>query len=242
MVFGALVPWRSAHAAEAADRVSRRFALPAGRALRLEATIAELTIVGSNRPDVEIEIVRRAPAAADLLKFPLVVDDGPEALRIAATQLADGRDPNLKSEIVVRAPASAIFQAVRVFEGRVKITGLTGACDVDIRRGPVEATSLGGRMRLESGIGGVTLTDATLTAGGMMRVRVFNGPARVRLAAAPVNARILAVTFNGAITSEIPLTMKDQFGPRFGEATIGAGEPVLSIDVVTGDIAIGVKK
>ena len=72
-----------------------------------------------------------------------------------------------------------------------------------------------------------------------MRLRVFNGPLRVRLARMPANARILAVTFNGAIASDIPLTMKDKFGPRFGETTIGTGEPVMSIDVVKGDITIG---
>ena len=76
----------------------------------------------------------------------------------------------------------------------------------------------------------------------MMRLRVFNGPLRVRFARAPANARILAVTFNGTITSDIPLTKKDQFGPRFGETTIGDGDPVMSIDVVTGDIAITVAK
>jgi hypothetical protein len=76
----------------------------------------------------------------------------------------------------------------------------------------------------------------------MLRVRVFNGPLRVRFARAPQNARILAVTLNGQIKSDIPLTMKDQFGPRFGETTLGSGEPVMSLDVVKGDIAISVAR
>jgi hypothetical protein len=80
-----------------------------------------------------------------------------------------------------------------------------------------------------------------MTPGGMLRVRVFNGPLRVQLARKPANARILAVTLNGTITSAIPLTMKDQFGPRFGETTIGSGEPVMSLDVVKGDIAITIR-
>ena len=52
-------------------------------------------------------------------------------------------------------------------------------------------------------------------------------------ASAP-SARLL----NGTIASDIPLTMKDTWGPRWGEATIGSGEPVISIDVVTGRIEI----
>ena len=95
-------------------------------------------------------------------------------------------------------------------------------------------------MRLEAGIGSLDLRQAELTPGGMMRLRVFNGPLRVRFARPPSSGRILAVTLNGTITSDVPLTMKDRFGPRFGETTIGSGDPVMSVDVVKGDITIKV--
>jgi hypothetical protein len=36
--------------------------------------------------------------------------------------------------------------------------------------------------------------------------------------------------------------MKDQFGPRFGESTLGTGNPLLSADVVKGDITFSVVK
>ena len=142
--------------------------------------------------------------------------------------------------IVIAAPVSAVFQAIRVFEGRIRLTNVKGACDVDLRRGPIEATGLAGRIRLEAGIGSVDVKQSELTPGGMMRLRVFNGPVRVRFPARPQNARILAVTLNGTLTSDIPLTMKDKFGPRFGETTLGTGDPVMSIDAVKGDIAIKV--
>jgi len=232
------------HAADVTDRIVRSVALPASRAVRVDATVADLTILGSNRSDVSVEIVRRAPTAADFAKYPVSIEQTADELRIRAVQAHegnDGRDAALRSEIVVRAPATARFHAVRVFEGRVRVSGLTDACDVDIRRGPIEAASLAGRIRLESGIGGVDVKDSTLTPGGMMRLRVFNGPLRVRFARPPASARILAVTLNGTIRSDIPLGMKDKFGPRFGEATLGAGDPVMSLDVVKGDITILVR-
>jgi hypothetical protein len=230
-------------AADAVDRVARTLALPSGRAVRVDATIADVTIAGSDRSDVAVEIVRRAPTAADLAKYPVTIDDSSAGLlRISALQADEGRDARLKTEITLRVPSTAILRAVRVFEGRLKLSSLAAACDVDIRRGAIDASGLGGRIRLESGLGSIDLRDSMLTEGGMMRLRVFNGPVRVRLARAPANARILAVTFNGTISSDIPLTMKDKFGPRFGETTIGSGEPVMSIDVVKGDITIGVDK
>ena len=224
----------------ATDRLTRTVPLASGAPIRLDATVADLTIVGSNRSDVLVEIVRHAPSAADLIKYPPLVDSRPEGLRISAVQTDDGRDPNLKTEIAISAPADAVFQAVRIFEGHVKLTNLTAACDVDLRRGTIDATGLAGRVRLEAGIGSLDLKQPELTPGGMLRLRVFNGALRVRFARPPANARILAVTLNGTIASDIPLTMKDQFGPRFGEATIGRGEPVMSVDVVKGDITIAV--
>ena len=227
-------------AADVTDRLTRTVPLAVGRAIRVDATVGDVTIVGSNRLDIGIEIARRAPSAADLARFPAVVDDSGDALRIGAVQTHDGRDAALVSMIVLRVPASAVFQAVRLFEGRLRLTGLTRACDADVRRGAIEASGLAGRIRLESGIGSVDVRDSLLESGGMLRLRVFNGPLRVRFARPPANARILAVTLNGQITSDIPLTLKDQFGPRFGETTLGSGEPVMSLDVVKGDIAITV--
>ena len=233
-------------AADAADRVTRTVPLTPGVPIRIEATVADVTIVGSNRPDVLVEIVRHAPTSADFAKYPVVIEDRRDGLHVTVLQAPvrgePGRDANLRTAIAIAAPATAVFQAVRVFEGRVTVTNLKTAVDVDLRRGPIEATALAGRVRLETGIGSIDVKDSALTPGGMMRLRVFNGPLRVRFARAPANARILAVTFNGTITSDIPLTKKDQFGPRFGETTIGDGDPVMSIDVVTGDIAITVAK
>lgn len=242
-VFALALAWvvgGPAHAADVSDRLVRSVRLAAGGAIRVEATIADLKIIGSDRSDVAIEIVRHAPTAADLARFPAVVGETPSGVRITAVQAADGRDPALRSDIVIRAPAGALVEAVRIFEGRVALQGLRRSCDVDLRRGPIEATALAGRIRLESGIGGIDVSDSELTPGGMMRLRVFNGPLRVRFARVPASARILAVTFNGTLTSDIPLTLKDQFGPRFGETTLGTGDPVMSLDVVKGDIAISV--
>jgi hypothetical protein len=228
--------------AETTDRVTRVMPLAAGMPIRVDATIADVTMTGSNRPDVLVDIVRRAPVSADLAKYPVSIEQQSDALHIAAVQAGDGRDANLRTEITIAAPANAVFQSVRVFEGRIRLTNLRASCDVDLRRGPIEASALAGRIRLESGIGSIDVKDSELTPGGMMRLRVFNGPLQVRFARMPASARILAVTFHGTITSDIPLTKRDTFGPRFGETTIGSGDPVMSMDVVKGDIVIRVSQ
>lgn len=228
--------------ADALDHISRAVPLAADGAIHVDATEADLTITAADRADVQVDVERRAPTHADLARFPAVIDSKDDGLHVTVRQHDEGHDPRLKATIAIAAPATARFPSVRVFEGRVRLNDVRSAADVAIRRGVIDAARIGGRIRLDSELGGIDVRDGDLTSDGMLRLRVFNGPLRVRLGHRPANARILAVTFNGGITSDLPLTMKDQFGPRFGETTIGSGEPVLSMDVVKGDISIAVGK
>jgi len=240
LLLATIVPARSA--GTISDRTSRVLPIAAGTPIRIDATVADVVVTGSTRTDLRIEVERRVPGRDDLARLPVMIDSGADGVRIAALQEHDGRNADLKAIITIAAPADADLRSVRVFEGSVKLTNLKRACDVELRRGMIDADRLAGRIRLESGLGGIDVRDSELTADGVMRLRVFNGPLRVRFARRPANARILAVTLNGAIASEIPLTMKDQFGPRFGESTIGTGNPLLSADVVKGDITFSVTK
>jgi hypothetical protein len=224
------------------DRTSRVLPMAADAPIRIDATVADVVITGSARNDLRVDVERRVPARDDLARLPVTIDSGPDGIHVAVVQERDARNPDVKATITIAAPADADLRSVRVFEGSVKLTNLTRACDVELRRGAIDADRLAGRIRLESGLGGIDVRDSELSTDGMMRLRVFNGPLRVRFARPPENARILAVTLNGAIASEIPLTIKDQFGPRFGESTLGTGSPLLSADVVKGDITLSVTK
>jgi hypothetical protein len=229
-------------AAEVSDRVTRDVSAAAAARIWIDATIAHVTLAGSNRTDARVEIGRRAPGRADFDRFPAIVDERPDGLHVSVVQAGGGRDARLNSTIRIEVPMDARIEAVRVAEGAVRLARLRSACDVDLGRGAIEGADLAGRVRLESGLGSVDVRGAELTPGGMMRLRVFNGPLRVQLAHPPANARILALTFNGSLASDIPLAKKDRFGPRFGEATLGNGDPVLSMDVVKGDITLTVAK
>lgn len=227
-----------AHAAE--QRFIRTVPLAPGTSIHVEATIADVTIEGTSRSDLAIQVIRRAPSDADLGRYPVAFDDANGQVRVTAVQADGGVDPALKAEIRLSLPVSARVETLKIFEGRIRVTNLHGTSNLSVRRGDIEASGLGGRVRLETELGSIDIRGAELVAGGMMHLRAFNGDVRVRFARRPSDARILAVTYNGSITSDVPLAMKDRFGPHFGETTLGAGEPVLSIDIVKGNIAIKV--
>jgi DUF4097 and DUF4098 domain-containing protein YvlB len=224
--------------ADATDRQAQTVLLPAGKTLSIEITIGTVRIEGSDKPDAEIIVERHAPSAAQLARVPLAIDDTAARVIVRALQTENTTDPAFRADVTVRLPRSAAIDRVQVLEGRIVVEGFSGRISADIRRGPIDGKDLSGTLRLEAGIGAVTVTGARLSANGLLRLRSFNGDVRLSLAERPVDARILALALNGHITSDIPLTMRDTWGPRWGETTLGTGEPVISIDVVTGTIEI----
>jgi DUF4097 and DUF4098 domain-containing protein YvlB len=222
----------------AADRQTRVVPLPAGKTLAVEITVGNIRIEGSDRSDVEIVIEREAPSTAQLESVPIAIDDTPSRVSVRVIQAAGATDPAYRSDITLRVPHAAVIERVQVLEGRIVINRFAGAITADVRRGPIEGKDVSGTLRLETGIGSVVLTGARLSPKGLLRLRAFNGDVRLSLAERPADARILALALNGTITSQIPLTMKDTWGPRFGETTLGKGEPVISLDVISGAVEI----
>ena len=219
------------NASEAGPTFSRTITLPPGTPISIDSTVGDVDIRGWDKPELTIDI--DAPAGVEPR-----VDEGPGAIRISAIQPGGAMDRTVRTRIAIRAPGNATFEAVRLLDGRLTVDGLSGSITADVRQGGIGASRVGGRVRLETGFGDVTVESATLDPAGLLRLRAFNGNVRLTFARPPADARILALTFNGRIQSEIPLARREAFGPRFGEATLGKGEPVVSIDVITGDIVI----
>jgi DUF4097 and DUF4098 domain-containing protein YvlB len=224
--------------ADVTDRIARTVPLPAGTTLSVQITVGRVQVSTWERGEVSVEIVRRAPDAARLARIPAHVEQQSGRVSIRAVQAESARDADLRTDIVLRVPAAAALQEVSVFEGRVELAGLRGRSHVRVERGDIAGKALAGTIRLETAIGNISLEAATLSQDGLIRLRTFNGDVALGLAAKPADARILALSMGGTVTSDIPLTHQDRWGARFAEATLGRGEPVISIDVVNGDIVI----
>jgi hypothetical protein len=228
-------------ATAATDRRSYAVALPAGRTLSVELTIGTLRVQGESRSDAVIEVVRSGPTAEALARIPVTLDESDTSVRLVCTQADGGTDPSLKADVRLRVPHAATLSALRIMEGRMSLSALGGTVTADVRRGPIEATGLEGTVRLETGIGDVIASDMRLSPRGLLRLRAFNGDVRLTLAEPPRDARVMALALNGTIQSTIPLTTRETWGPRWGETTLGNGEPVISLDVVTGRIELRTK-
>jgi hypothetical protein len=233
-----LIPASAAHADT--DRQSRTLPLKPGQPIVVDITVGDVRLEGWSRPDVLLEITRTAPTAAALSQIPVeVASDG--ELVIRARQVDGGTNARLRTDLSLKVPHDAVIKSLRIMEGRLTLRTLRGSLSADVQRGPIDAEDISGTVRLETSIGDITARSARLTSDGLLRLRTFNGNVLLQLAQQPAHARIMALALNGTVSSQIPLNMKDKWGPRWGEATLGSGEPVISIDVITGKIAITVR-
>ncbi len=194
--------------------------------ISIEVGAGDVRITGSERADVAVE-VERARASVEGDRIVIRADDA-------------GGTPNreARARVELKVPAAAAIETIRLVDGRLTLGGLRGRVAADVRQGEIRASDVSGIMRLETGFGDVVVEHARPVAGGLLRLRAFNGNVRLGLDGVPASARILALTFNGRIESNLPLARRESFGPKFAEATFGSGDPVISVDSVTGDITI----
>ena len=227
-------------AADETDRLSRTLPFTPGTVVTLQVTNGQVQVSGWERPEVSLEVVRRAPTATALARMAPQIETAAGAVTIRIVQPEGERDAALRSDVLLRVPHAADLREVSLFEGHMELDGLAGTLRASVERGDVNGRNISGTIRVETSMGSIRLERATLSPDGLIRLRTFNGDVALALAAPPANARVLALSMGGTITSDLPLTRKDRWGPRWGEATIGTGEPLISVDVVNGNIEIKV--
>jgi hypothetical protein len=220
------------------SQTNRVFTIPEPATVSVEITSGTITISGWDRAETSVDVATKGTGSGRTKATEPVFEQNGSALRVAVLQPGDRPDPSLTTAVTIKAPFATTFDAVRVTRGRITLSGLRGVVSAKTEDGDVVASEMSGTMRLESTLGSVIVTGARATPGGLIRLRAFHGDVKLRLDPVPSDARILTSTFNGKISSDIPLRSKDGFGVRFAEATLGKGEPVISIDVVTGDVVI----
>jgi hypothetical protein len=231
----------AADRAPAVGRLERRFAPPPAKPVVVEVTVGEVAVRAWARAELVATVEPHVARGADVSRLALAIEETDDEVRVVARQ-AGAPDRALAARVSIRAPADTVVRSIEVLDGRVTLEGLRGTVSATVKQGDIEGVRLAGVVRLETGLGSVRLREAELLPKGLLRLRAFNGDVVLGLARPPADARVLALSFNGRVVSELPLRMTEGFGPTFGEATLGAGAPVISLDAVYGDVTIRLER
>jgi hypothetical protein len=198
------------------ERVDRTVAIRAGGTLRLKNFSGHVTITGSNRADVVVHAVRRAPRER-LDHIKLDISETASGLSIDANKKdSNWREKNdnvVETEFEIQVPADV-------------------ALDVEVFSSDVTVKDVRGRQRLHtfSGEIGVAGAESALDA------ETFSGDIEVALAQG-VSASVDFDSFSGSLKADVPMNYRSGSGRRV-RAEIGAGGTDYHFKTFSGSVRI----
>ena len=207
------------------ERVHKVVPLPAGGTVKLHNFSGNVTITGTDRSEVVIDAVRKAPKdRLERIKLDISTSGSTviiEANRKQGTWLNWWGNNVVETDFAIQVPRQS-------------------ALDIDVFSSPVSVTGVSGSHRLKSFSGGFRLEGIS----GPIRAKTFSGHIRVNLASAnrpdltlstfsgeievhvpsDLRASVDFDSFSGDLTSDLPLTLNSKRGHRL-LAQLNAGAP-----------------
>jgi Putative adhesin len=199
------------------ERVDRTLSIRAGGQLRLKNFSGRVTITGSNRADITVHAVRRAPRER-LDHIRLEITESGSGVAIEANKKDDNwrdRDNNVvDTEFEIQVPADIALD-VEVFSSDVVVKEVRGRQRVHTFSGEIE-------------VGGA---DAAIDA------ETFSGDIAVNL----VQGSSVSVdfdSFSGSLKSDVPMTYRSSNSRRRIRGDIGSGGTDYHFKTFSGDVRI----
>ena len=101
-------------------------------------------MTGWNRPDIEIEIVRHAPAATRIEEIAAdIEEDGPGRAGLGRSTHWPARSA-LTADVTIEAPRATRFEEARIVSGRVTVSHFTGDVNAKSDSGDLTGSDLAG--------------------------------------------------------------------------------------------------
>lgn len=198
------------------ERIDRTVSIRAGGQLRLKNFSGRVTITGSNRSDVVVHAVRRAPRER-LDHIKLEIEETGSGVSIEANKKDDSwheRNNNVvDTEFDIQVPGD-ISLDVHVFSSDVFVK--------DVR----------GRQRLHTFSGEVTVTGAEAA----FDAETFSGDIAVSLVQG-ASASVDFDSFSGSLRADVPMTYRSA-SRRHIRGDIGAGGTDYRFKTFSGDVRI----
>ena len=206
----------SAFAQQETERVDRTARIRANGELRLKNFSGRVTITGTNRADIAVHAVRRAPRER-LDRIKLDIAETGSGVTIEANRRDEtwrDHDNVVDTEFDIEVPADI-------------------SLDVDVFSSSVEVKDVRGRQRVHTFSGSIDVSDAWAS----VDAETFSGNIDVRLAAA-AGGRVEFESFSGALRSDAALTYRTGSRRRItGDIGSGGGNDY-HFKTFSGDVRI----
>jgi putative adhesin len=217
-VLGALTLTTPAVASEQneTERVDRTVSVRAGGLLRLKNFSGKVTITGSNRSDIAVHAVRRAPRER-LDHIRLEISETGSGVLIEANKKDDNwRERNnnvVETDFDIQVPTDV-------------------ALDIDVFSSDVVVKDVRGRQRVKTFSGGIDVNGAEAA----LNAETFSGDIEVKLLQG-ASASVDFDSFSGSLRTDVPMNYRSGSRRRV-RADIGSGGTDYHFKTFSGDVRI----
>ena len=200
-------------AAAETERVQKTVPLAPGGTLKLDNFSGRVTITATDRSEVVIDAVRRAPRDR-LDRIKLDVQASGSTVRIQANKKVssswfDWAGNNVvETDMDIQVPRETNLE-IEVFSSPVTVTGVKGQHRVHTFSGTAQLIEVTGPVKAATFSGDIGLQLAAAVSRPDLNLHTFSGDIDVRVPAT-VRAEVDFDSFSGNLTCDVPLLLKSK--------------------------------
>jgi hypothetical protein len=234
-------PLAATSAFDETEHITRTLALAPGGTLRLKNFSGHVTITGTDRNEVVIDAIRRAPQG-QLDRIKLDIQSSGSNLVMVDANRRDSTSWGFTSHNVVdtefdiKVPRKTQLD-LQVFSSPVTVTGVDGPHKIHGFSSQLVLTDVSGSIRAHTFSGSVTIREKTWESDQTIDVDTFSGHIDLHV---PDNARgtVTFNSFSGRLNSEMPLTMQSSNKRSLRAELGGGGGGTLRFKTFSGSVKI----
>jgi hypothetical protein len=223
LALGVLALAMPALAQDETEHVSRTVKVGADGTLRLRSFSGHVTITGSDRADIAIDAVRRAPRER-LKRITLDIRTEGSTVVVEANHRDwswNDHDNVVPTDFDIKVPRHTNLD-VNVFSSPVEVRGVEGAHKIHTFSARIHLEDAVGPINAHTFSGGVDIQAKAWQDHQVIDVDTFSGSIELRI---PETARgnVSFNSFSGRLSSDLPLTLHTS-RRRSLDATLGGGD------------------
>jgi hypothetical protein len=227
---------------DATEHVSRTIEMSPGGSLRLKSFSGRVTITASDRPEIVIDAVRRAPRdRLDRVKLDIHTS-GPNVVVVNANRDERswfdflGNNRVVDTDFDIKVPRRTNLD-VSVFSAPVTVEGVEGSHKLHSFSSRLSLSDVAGPIRAHSFSGSITIRERSWQPDQTIDVDTFSGNVDLHL---PDSTRgtVSFNSFSGRLDSKMPLTLQSSSRRNLRAEIGGGGTGTLRFKTFSGSVKI----
>jgi hypothetical protein len=237
IVLGIIAAAVPALAADFTEQFEKTYPVTANVRVSLKDVNGSVEINAWDRNEVKIVATKHANSQEKLARLKIDVQASKDSVAIE-TKLPEGTNNNPGAvEYVIQVPRTARLDKIETVNGKVDVSGISGAVHASSVNGRVTGRGLTGDIDLSTVNGKVDCEAVDFAGAHTVKLSTVNGSVELSMPR-DANAHLTASTVHGGIHSDFGSPSRTGFVGANLDTTIGSGGAHVDLSSVNGGISI----